>query len=423
MDRYRLQSQCHKLRAQIWNMDDEEERVQAFYWSRGHIGESLKTASYDELVKLKGLLEYKLEHGHCPDHEKEPGEVRQKKRRGGARLQKSLREKVIARDGAFCVECKSPDNLTLDHIVPLALGGANAESNLQMLCQRCHTKKNYTDARTTKANFFATKFPDKKYVPNNRQRPAKIAVLFLSLSIGVFGLGSDATAEAATTRSATRAIERHVVREAAPAVIMVNAYTSVPARSRTSRRTRPAATQLQKYSIGTGFFVSEDGYILTNKHVVAELDATYKVSVNGRFDIPATVVYRSPSTDLAVLKVKDNNYPALQLGSFSSITTGERTIGIGNALGTEVDSVSHGTVANTNAAIRVKDSTFSEKLFGLIQTTAKIHPGESGGPLLDLDGMVIGVNAAMGGKGKKSVSYAINVDMAKQTLLEAGVVF
>jgi hypothetical protein len=151
-------------------MDDEQERVQAFYWSRGHIGESLKTASDEELLKLKGYLEYKLEHGHCPDHEKEPGEVRNRKRRGSARLQKSLRETVFARDGAFCIECKSKDNLTLDHIVPLALGGANAPENLQVLCQKCHTRKNHTDARTTKANFFATKFPEKQYVPNKTRR-------------------------------------------------------------------------------------------------------------------------------------------------------------------------------------------------------------------------------------------------------------
>jgi len=152
-------------------MDNEEERVEAFYWSRGHIGESLKSASYEELLKLKGLLEYKLEHGHCPDHEKEPGDVRNRKRRGSARLQKQLRETVFARDGEFCIECKSAENLTLDHILPLSLGGANAAENLQVLCQKCHTKKNFGDAREAKTKFFAEKFPDKQYVPNQRRRP------------------------------------------------------------------------------------------------------------------------------------------------------------------------------------------------------------------------------------------------------------
>jgi hypothetical protein len=151
-------------------MDDPEERVEAFYWSRGHIGESLKTASDEELRKLKYFLEYKLEHGHCPDHEKEPGEVRQRKRRGSARIQKAIREKLVARDGEKCIECGATDDLTVDHIVPLALGGANKLENTQFLCQRCHTKKNFGDARAAKEKFFAEKFPDKKYVPNRRNQ-------------------------------------------------------------------------------------------------------------------------------------------------------------------------------------------------------------------------------------------------------------
>jgi len=421
MDRYRLQSECHKLRAKIWNMDDPEERVQAFYWSRGHIGESLKTASYEELVKLKGLLEYKLEHGHCPDHEKEPGEVRQKKRRGGARLQKTLRVNVMARDGAFCRTCQSTENLTLDHIVPLALGGANEEANLQMLCQPCHTKKNYTDARTTKANFFATKFPEKKYVPNGRRR-AKVAALFLAVGIAAFSIGGGAEAEAAGKTSA-RTIERRVAKAAAPAVVMVNAYTETAVHARTRSGVRTTASRLQKYSIGSGFFVSADGYLLTNKHVVAEEDATYTVSIDGRSEVPATVIYRSPYTDLAVLKVKKKGrYDSLELGRSSTVMLGERTVGIGNALGKRVDSVSRGDVASLNAAIRVKDEETSAvtKLTGLIQTTAKIYPGDSGGPLLDLDGMVVGVTSAMGAKKNTPAAYAITADAARQALLEAG---
>ncbi|MDO8469944.1 MAG: HNH endonuclease [bacterium] len=157
-----LRYRCHVLRAQLWDLDDRRERFEAHRWVQGHIGESLKTASLEELEKLAGYLAYKLEHGHCPIHEHDNAAIRYKRDGGSSRARLKLKEVLIARDGDRCVACNATGvPLTLDHIHPIAFGGTNELSNAQLLCIPCHTKKTRGDSRRADRRYFAEKFPEK----------------------------------------------------------------------------------------------------------------------------------------------------------------------------------------------------------------------------------------------------------------------
>ncbi len=157
-----LRYRCHKLRLQIWDFDNKRERFEAHRWVKGHIGESLKTASLEELEKLEGYLAYKLEHGHCPLHEEEDAATRYKQKGGSTKARQKIKETLIARDGERCISCGAKEvPLTLDHIHPIALGGKNELENSQLLCIPCHTKKTRHDSRRAYRKFFAATFPDK----------------------------------------------------------------------------------------------------------------------------------------------------------------------------------------------------------------------------------------------------------------------
>ena len=159
-----LRYRCHTLRAQIWDLDDRRERFEAHRWVQGHIGESIKTASLEELEKLAGYLAYKLEHGHCPIHEHDNAAIRYKRDGGSSRARLKLKEELIARDGNRCVACNAAGTdipLTLDHIHPVAFGGTNDIGNAQLLCIPCHTRKTRGDSRRAHRRYFAEKFPEK----------------------------------------------------------------------------------------------------------------------------------------------------------------------------------------------------------------------------------------------------------------------
>lgn len=157
-----LRYRCHKLRAQLWDLDDRRERFEAHRWVQGHIGESLRTASLEELTKLEGYLVYKLEHGHCPIHEHDNAAIRYKRDGGNSKARQRIKEELIARDGDRCVACNAAGILlTLDHIHPIAFGGKNELSNTQLLCIPCHTKKTRGDSRRADRRYFAEKFPEK----------------------------------------------------------------------------------------------------------------------------------------------------------------------------------------------------------------------------------------------------------------------
>jgi serine protease Do len=158
---------------------------------------------------------------------------------------------------------------------------------------------------------------------------------------------------------------------------------------------------------GSGFLVSADGLIVTNKHVVSDTDATYTVYTSTGKKFPATVVARDSLFDIAVLRIKGDGFPYLKLGNSKSIRLGQTVIAIGNALSEFKNSVSVGVISGLSRSITAGDGYgHTEQLNNVIQTDAAINPGNSGGPLLDLNGFVIGVNVAAA-QGSENIGFAL----------------
>ncbi len=170
---------------------------------------------------------------------------------------------------------------------------------------------------------------------------------------------------------------------------------------------------------GSGFIVSEDGYVLTSQHVVADQEADYAVILEPTKTYPAKVISRDPISDIAVLKIKDKKFPHLELGDSDKIELGQEVVAVGNALGEFHDTVSSGIISGMSRAITAFSglSAQAAQLRGLIQTDAAINPGNSGGPLVDMEGKVIGINTAMV-MGAQNIGFAIPINYAKRDLEE-----
>lgn len=171
--------------------------------------------------------------------------------------------------------------------------------------------------------------------------------------------------------------------------------------------------QIRRTSVGSGFVIHRDGYIVTNAHVVERTADTKVTFADGRsFD--AQVVAVDSTRDLAVLKVQaDHPLEPLPLGTSADLMVGEPVVAIGNPLGYE-NTVTAGVVSATNREIQAGDGvTFR----GLIQTDASINPGNSGGPLLNILGQLIGINTAIRADAQ-NIGFAIPVDQLRQLLPE-----
>lgn len=176
-----------------------------------------------------------------------------------------------------------------------------------------------------------------------------------------------------------------------------------------------AEPNIQQVGGGTGFIISEDGLIVTNKHVVDDTQASYTVLTTDGKNYEATVLSRDPVNDLALVKIEASDLPVLPLGSSSDIEIGQRVIAIGNSLAQYQNTVTTGVVSGIGRTITASGSSGSELLEGVIQTDAAINPGNSGGPLLDIGGAVIGINTAIDSQGQL-VGFAIPVDDLKRDL-------
>jgi serine protease Do len=159
---------------------------------------------------------------------------------------------------------------------------------------------------------------------------------------------------------------------------------------------RQNGTELRQVGAGSGFVVSSDGYIVTNKHVVSDEQAEYTAVLSDGRKLPAKVLARDPSNDIAVLKVEASGLAALRFAPEDyTPRPGQSVLAIGYALGQFGSSVSAGIVSGIGRSIEAGDEFgLSEQLFDVIQTDAAINPGNSGGPLLDREGYVIGMNVA-----------------------------
>lgn len=170
---------------------------------------------------------------------------------------------------------------------------------------------------------------------------------------------------------------------------------------------RERGTEEREIGGGSGFIVSSDGYIVTNRHVVNQEGADYTVFLNDGEEFKAEVVARDHLEDIAILKIEtDEDLPYLLLGDSDNIQIGQTVIAIGNPLMEFSNSVSVGVISGLGRSITARSFAGGpiEHLDGVIQTDAAINPGNSGGPLLDLQGKVVGVNVA--------VAHAENIGFA-----------
>ena len=159
-------------------------------------------------------------------------------------------------------------------------------------------------------------------------------------------------------------------------------------------------------SLGSGFIVSEDGYILTNHHVIAGADEVIVRMVN-RKEYIARVIGSDEASDVAVLKIDDDDLPTLKIGDSDDLKVGEWVLAIGSPFGFDA-SVTAGIVSAKGRSLP------SDNYVPFIQTDVAINPGNSGGPLFNLDGEVVGINSQIYSRsgGFMGLSFAIPIEMA-----------
>lgn len=201
------------------------------------------------------------------------------------------------------------------------------------------------------------------------------------------------------------------------AVILVVAKASPTVVSIVAKGIDPFSGQLATESAGTGFIVSSDGVIVTNSHVVDNADSTYTVVTKDKKTYTAKSISRDPVKDLAMLRIAATGLSSLELGDSSAIRVGQTVVAIGNALGKFDNTVTTGVVSGTGRGITASDSFGgrSEALEDLIQTDAAINSGNSGGPLLNLAGEVIGINTAAASNGQ-NIGFAIPANTVRTVL-------
>ncbi len=165
-----------------------------------------------------------------------------------------------------------------------------------------------------------------------------------------------------------------------------------------------------RQSLGSGFIVSEDGYVITNNHVVADADEVM-VSLEDRRELVAQVVGTDPRSDLALLKIKAKGLPAVKIGHSRELKVGEWVLAIGSPYGF--------TRSATAGIVSAKDRSLpNDNYVSFIQTDVAINPGNSGGPLFNLQGEVVGVNSQIYSRtgGFMGLSFAIPMDIAMEVI-------
>ncbi|MDO8523201.1 MAG: trypsin-like peptidase domain-containing protein [bacterium] len=224
-------------------------------------------------------------------------------------------------------------------------------------------------------------------------------------SIGVINpipLPVDEAKQLEISATARDVLIEDIINRVSPAVVSIIALKKVP------------------ISVGSGFFVSGDGLILTNKHVVDDMAAEYTVITNSGKKMVAKVLERDSLNDMAVLKIDPpvggSNYTTIALGDSDSVKIGQSAIVIGNALGEFQNTVSVGVISGLARSLAASGlASGQEDLNGVIQTDAAINPGNSGGPLLNLKGEVIGLNTAIA-EGAQNIGFAIPINQIKRSL-------
>ncbi|MEK9178395.1 MAG: trypsin-like peptidase domain-containing protein [Patescibacteria group bacterium] len=181
----------------------------------------------------------------------------------------------------------------------------------------------------------------------------------------------------------------------------------------------PQGVDPEPRNIGSGFIVSDDGLIVTNKHVVSDTSAEYQIIGTGDKTFDVVSIYRDPLNDIAILKINPGGVKltALELGDSEGLQVGQFVIAIGTALGEFKNTVTTGVISGLGRGVTIGSSFegIFEELDNVIQTDAAINPGNSGGPLLNSSAQVIGVNTAVASSAQ-NIGFALPINVVKQTL-------
>ncbi len=223
----------------------------------------------------------------------------------------------------------------------------------------------------------------------------------------------------------------NVVKKVSPSVVTI-AATSLISQNSTNdpfsffgfsvppqqQQTEPNPTEPQ--NIGSGFIITKDGIIVTNKHVVADTSSKYQVitSANKKYDVEK--IYRDPTNDIAILKItpgSGDSLPPVDLGDSGKLQVGQLAVAIGTPLGEFNGSVTSGIISGLGRGITAGSpfEGFVEQLDNVIQTDAAISPGNSGGPLINSSGQVIGVNTAVSQSGQ-NIGFAMPINTVKESI-------
>lgn len=234
--------------------------------------------------------------------------------------------------------------------------------------------------------------------------------------------------------STHEAVIEQVVAKAAPSVVSVVATKDLPVIERYYTNPfgnddffnqffpqlqipqyRQNGTERKEVAGGTGFVVSSDGFVLTNRHVVNIKDADFTVVFSDGTREDAELIAKDPVEDLAVLRIQRTGLQPIPLGDSDAVVIGQSVIAIGNTLGEFQNTVSVGVVSGLARRLIAGGGGESEVIENAIQTDAAINPGNSGGPLLNLRGEAIGVSTAIV-VGSQNVGFAIPINKAKKAL-------
>ncbi len=184
----------------------------------------------------------------------------------------------------------------------------------------------------------------------------------------------------------------------------------------TTREARSFLGPIEQKGGGTGFIITNDGLIATNRHVAEGSGSQLTVVTADGKTYEAKVVALDPAVDFALIKIEARNLPVADLGNSDSLQVGQELIAIGNALGEFQNTVTTGVLSAKERTIQAGgQGQETEQLENLLQTDAAINPGNSGGPLVDLGGQVIAVNTAVAG-GAQGIGFAIPVNQVKQAI-------
>ncbi|MFT7688923.1 MAG: serine protease Do [Candidatus Azotimanducaceae bacterium] len=248
----------------------------------------------------------------------------------------------------------------------------------------------------------------------------------LSLSLAVICLTLFTVSASVVANARSMPELTSLVESASPAVVNITATRARPSigdmngqevpeifkrffdqqQGRSMPRPRPA--------IGSGFIISSDGYILTNNHVIQDADEIL-VALSDRRERVATLIGADPMSDLALLKIEENDLPAVELGRSETLKVGEWVMAIGSPFGFE-HSVTAGIVSAKGRSLPDESGNYVP----YIQTDVAINPGNSGGPLLNLEGKVVGINSQIFTRsgGFMGLSFAIPIDVAMEVVTQ-----